>query len=85
MVVGPPRSDMEIMSGIHSDPVSISAVVAKQPFSQAKLMFALIFSLQLFSPIGDFICNRLGKISSVRKQNLACFYPRLFSCDDKLS
>jgi hypothetical protein len=43
------------------------------------------FSLQLFSPIGDFICNQLGKISSVRKQNLACFYPGVFSSDDMLS
>jgi hypothetical protein len=48
MVVGPPRSDMEIMSGIHSDPVSISAVVAKQPFNQANLMFAWIFPYNCF-------------------------------------
>jgi len=39
----------------------------------------------LFSPIGDFICNQLEKISSVCKQILACFYPGFFSSHDMIS
>ena len=60
-----------------------SNLSAQQPFSPATFQPSNLSArrtccLHLFSPIGHFICNRLGKISSVRKQILSCFYPVFF-------
>jgi len=48
MIDAPPDSDMGIMSTINSDPLRPSAVVAKQPFSQANLMLTFTFTYNCF-------------------------------------
>ena len=84
MIDAPSHSDMGIISTINSDPLSPSAVVAGT-FQLGEPAAYIYFHLQLFSPIGDFICNRLRKISPVRKQILSGVYPRFLSTHDMIS
>jgi hypothetical protein len=84
MIDAPSHSDMGIISTINSDPLSPSAVVAGT-FQLGEPAAYIYFHLQLFSPIGDFICNRLEKISFICKQILACVYPRFLSTHDMIS
>jgi len=85
MIDAPPHSDMETMSIINSWPLTSFRRCRQATFQLGEPAAYIYFHLQLFSPIGDFICNRLGKISSVRKQILACFYPEVFSRHDMIS
>jgi hypothetical protein len=48
MIDASPHSGMGIMSTINSDPLPPSAVVAKQPFSQANLLITFIFTYNCF-------------------------------------
>ena len=70
----------------HGNSVNISFLADPLPLSPlppSNLSVRRTHCSHLFSPIGNFICNRIEKNSSVRKPISSCFYPGFFSRCDK--